>query len=133
MMNEGEMATTMPPSNIFHLVDTSTVKIECGINKDEKRITVGKEVEIELDAYSDEVFTGTISVVNPMVDPSSRTFKVKIDITNPGFKLESGMFAGCELLPVNQKMPSSSPSGLSLRREQYKRYLWWRAAGQLKK
>ena len=99
MMNEGEMATTMPPSNIFHLVDTSTVKIECGVNEEKRRsIKVGKEVVIELDAYSGEVFTGTITVVNPKVDPNSRTFKIKIEFPNPGFKLESGMFARVRII-----------------------------------
>ncbi|KPJ56365.1 MAG: hypothetical protein AMJ42_05415 [Deltaproteobacteria bacterium DG_8] len=79
MMNEGEMATTMPPSNIFHLVDTSSVKIECGITEEKRSsITVGKKVVIELDAYPDEVFTGKITTVNPMVDINSRTFKIKI-------------------------------------------------------
>lgn len=99
MMNEGEMATTMPPSNIFHLVDTSTVKIECGINEDKRRsISAGKEVVIELDAYAGEIFRGTITTVNPRVDPNSRTFKVKIEIPNPGFQLESGMFARVRII-----------------------------------
>ena len=99
MMNEGEMATTMPPSNIFHLVDTSRVKIECGITEEKRKaITVGKEVLIELDAYPDEVFTGEITTVNPMVDINSRTFNIKIDIANPDFKLESGMFARIRII-----------------------------------
>ena len=99
MMNEGEMATTMPPSNIFHLVDTNTVKIECGVNEGKRRsIRVGKEVVIELDASPGEIFTGKIAVVNPMVDPNSRTFKVKIEIPNPDFKLESGMFARVRII-----------------------------------
>lgn len=99
MMNEGEMATTMPPSNIFHLVDTHTVKIECGVNEGKRRsIRVGKEVVIELDASPGEIFTGKIAVVNPMVDHNSRTFKVKIEFPNPDFKLESGMFARVRII-----------------------------------
>ncbi len=99
MMNEGEMATTMPPSNIFHLVDTSTVKIESGINENKRRaLRIGKEVLIELDAYPNEVFRGKITVVNPMVDTSSRTFKIKIEFPNPDFKLEPGMFARVRII-----------------------------------
>jgi len=104
MMNEGEMATTMPPSNIFHLVDTSRVKIECGITEEKKMsIIVGKEVLIELDAYPDEVFTGKITTVNPKVDPHSRTFKIKIEIPNPDFRLESGMFARIRIIERESK------------------------------
>ena len=99
MMNEGEMATTMPPSNIFHLVDTNTVKIECGVNEGKRRsVKVGKEVVIELDASPGEIFMGKIAVVNPLVDPNSRTFKVKIAFPNPDFKLESGMFARVRII-----------------------------------
>jgi RND family efflux transporter MFP subunit len=104
MMNEGEMATTMPPSNIFHLVDTRRVKIECGITEGKRRfITTGKEVLIEMDAYPDEVFNGKITTVNPKVDPNSRTFKIKIDIPNPDFRLESGMFARIRIIERESK------------------------------
>jgi membrane fusion protein (multidrug efflux system) len=99
IMNEGEMATTMPPSNIFHLVDTSSVKIECGIPEDKKTsIIIGKEAFIEVDAYPGEAFTGKITTVNPLVDISTRTFKIKIEISNPDFRLESGMFARIRLI-----------------------------------
>jgi len=104
MMNEGEMATTMPPSNIVHLVDTRRVKIECGITEGKRRfITMGKEVLIEMDAYPDEVFTGKITTVNPKVDLNSRTFKIKIAIPNPGFRLESGMFARIRIIERESK------------------------------
>lgn len=104
MMNEGEMATTMPPSNIFHLVDTSRVKIECGITEGKRRfITVGKEVLIEMDAYPDEIFTEKITTVNPKVDIKSRTFKIKIEIPNPDFRLETGMFARIHIIERESK------------------------------
>ena len=61
---------------------------------------MGKEVVIELDASPGEVFTGTIAVVNPMVDPNSRTFKVKIEFPNPDFKLESGMFSRVRIIDL---------------------------------
>jgi RND family efflux transporter MFP subunit len=104
MMNEGEMATTMPPSNIFHLVDTGRVKIECGITEEKKRsVTVAKEAVIELDAYPGEIFTGKITVVNPKVDIDSRTFKIKIEISNPDFRLEPGMFARIRIIERQSK------------------------------
>lgn len=122
MMNEGEMATTMPPSNIFHLVDTSRVKIECGINEEKRRsIAVGKEVVIELDAYPDEVFTGKITTVNPKVDPDSRTFKIKIDISNPDFRLESGMFARIHIIESESKNTLLIPQRVIINGEEEKK------------
>jgi HlyD family secretion protein len=99
MMNEGEMATTMPPSNIFHLVDTSRIKIECGITEGKRKsIKVGEEVLVTVDAYPDEVFTGKITTVNPKIDLKSRTFKIKTELPNPSFRLESGMFARIRII-----------------------------------
>jgi RND family efflux transporter MFP subunit len=104
MMNEGEMATTMPPSNIFHLVDTSSIKIECGITEEKKKsIKVGEEVLIEVDAYPDDVFTGKITTVNPKVDADSRTFKIKIELPNPVFRLEIGMFTRMKIIEYKSK------------------------------
>jgi RND family efflux transporter MFP subunit len=98
------MATTMPPSNIFHLVDTSIVKVECGISEEKKRsITLGKEAIIELDAYPKEVFIGKITTVNPKVDINTRTFKIKIEIPNKNLKLEAGMFARIRIIEKESK------------------------------
>ncbi|MCK5422817.1 MAG: efflux RND transporter periplasmic adaptor subunit, partial [Deltaproteobacteria bacterium] len=104
MMNEGEMATTMPPSNIFHLVDTSRIKIECGITEGKRKsIKVGEEVLVTVDAYPDEVFTGKITTVNPKIDLKSRTFKIKTELPNPSFRLESGMFARIRIIESESK------------------------------
>jgi len=93
---------------------------------------MGKEVLLEMDAYPDEVFTGKITTVNPMVDPHSRTFKIKIDIPNPDFRLESGMFARIRIIKRESKMPFSFPSVLSLVGS-VKRYLRWKTAGLVEK
>jgi RND family efflux transporter MFP subunit len=122
MLNEGEMATTMPPSNIFHLVDTSSVKIECGITEEKKRsVSVGKEVAIELDAYPGEVFTGKITTVNPKVDINSRTFKIKIEIPNPDFRLEVGMFARIRIIERESKHTLLIPEVVIIEKEQTRR------------
>lgn len=104
MMNEGEMATTMPPSNIFHIVDTSSIKIECGVTEEKRKsIRVGDNVLVKVDAYPNEVFTGEITTVNPKIDPISRTFKIKIELPNPDFRLESGMFARINIIEHESK------------------------------
>jgi RND family efflux transporter MFP subunit len=122
MMNEGEMATTMPPSNIFHLVDTRRVKIECGITEEKRRfITLGKEVLIKMDAYPDEVFTGKITTVNPKIDLNSRTFKIKIAIPNPGFRLESGMFARIRIIERESKNALLIPQRVIINAETVKK------------
>ena len=104
LMNEGEMVYTMTPSKVLHITDLSRVKIECPVAEAKKPfIHPGKTARIDVDALHGEQFVGTISTVNPLIDASSRTFKVKIEIDNPHFKLESGMFARIKILEQEKK------------------------------
>ena len=108
--------------DIFHLVDTSRVKVECGITEGKRTvIKVGKEVLIELDAYPDEPFTGKITTVNPMVDINSRTFMIKIEIPNPDFRLESGMFARIRIIEKESKNALLIPQRAIIEREESKK------------
>jgi RND family efflux transporter MFP subunit len=56
-----------------------------------------------MDAYPDEIFTEKITTVNPKVDIKSRTFKIKIEIPNPDFRLETGMFARIYIIERESK------------------------------
>ncbi len=93
-MNAGEMYSGGSGEYVFHLVDTSSVKVELNIIETKKRyIKSGKMVSVLVDAIPNKVFEGKVEVVNPLVDTASRKFLVKIKMDNPGFMLESGMFA----------------------------------------
>jgi len=52
---------------------------------------VGETAEIRLNAYPDKEFTGRISNVLPVLDPTLRTAKVRIEVRNPGL-MRVGMF-----------------------------------------
>ena len=53
----------------------------------------GKDVDIRLDVYGDEVFKGKVSLVYPTIDPNTRTFPVEIKIDNNDERVRPGMFA----------------------------------------
>jgi membrane fusion protein, heavy metal efflux system len=55
-------------------------------------VHVGETAEIHINAYPDKVLTGRINNVGPVLDPSIRTAKVRIELHNPGL-LRIGMFA----------------------------------------
>jgi len=79
---------------VFHLVDPSTVIVELNIIETKKRfVSVGTAVEVTVDALPGTPRPGTVTVVNPLVDPASRKFLVKVSIPNQDFALEPGMFA----------------------------------------
>jgi membrane fusion protein (multidrug efflux system) len=54
---------------------------------------MGRGVSIEVDAYKDRKFGGTVTAVNPAIDPGSRSAIVEAAIENGANALRSGMFA----------------------------------------
>lgn len=97
--NEGEYVTSTPATEVLHLVDISSVKVEVSIPEYEMAsVSVGQEAEVKVDAYPDKVFKGEIVTVNPWIDPGTRTFKVKIEIPNGDYSLKGGMFARVNII-----------------------------------
>ncbi|MFZ1085104.1 MAG: efflux RND transporter periplasmic adaptor subunit [Terracidiphilus sp.] len=76
----------------FTIADLSVVWIVCDVyENDIPRLQLGQEARIKLNAYPDRPLTGHISDIGPVLDPSLRTAKVRIEVANPGF-LKLGMF-----------------------------------------
>lgn len=70
------------------------VKVLVNVSEGEfTKVRKGMKVDIKLDVYGDEVFTGTVSLVHPTIDPATRTFTVEIDIMNNDERVRPGMFA----------------------------------------
>jgi len=78
--------------NPFTISDLSYVWILCDVyENDLASVHVGESAEIRLNAYPDKVFTGRISNLLPVLDPTLRTAKVRIEVRNPGL-MRVGMF-----------------------------------------
>ena len=76
----------------FTIADLSKVWIICDVyENDIPKIQLGQLAIIRLDAYPDKVLNGRVSDIGPVLDPSIRTAKVRIEIANPGI-LRLGMF-----------------------------------------
>jgi membrane fusion protein, copper/silver efflux system len=55
-------------------------------------IRYGQEVQFATEAYPGDTFTGWISFIDPMLDPVTRTVKVRVDVPNPQGRLRPEMF-----------------------------------------
>jgi len=76
----------------FTIADLSSVWVVCDVyENDIPKITLGQTAQIRLNAYPDRVLTGRVSDIGPVLDPSIRTAKVRLEIPNPGI-LRLGMF-----------------------------------------
>jgi cobalt-zinc-cadmium efflux system membrane fusion protein len=78
--------------NPFTISDLSRVWILCDVyENDLPNVHAGETAEIRLNAYPDQTFTGRINNVLPVLDPTLRTAKVRIEVGNPGL-MRVGMF-----------------------------------------
>ena len=57
------------------------------------KVKKGMNVEVQLDVFGSETFQGTIKLIHPSIDPSTRTFPVEIKINNADERILPGMFA----------------------------------------
>jgi len=78
--------------NLFTISDLSHVWILCDVyENDLASVRVGDSAEIHLTAYPDRVLNGRVDNVGPILDPTIRTAKVRVEVANPGL-LRIGMF-----------------------------------------
>jgi membrane fusion protein (multidrug efflux system) len=59
---------------------------------DLSRVKVGQTVHVTADAFPGVAFTGRITSIDPLVDPSTRNFEAEATIPNPADRLFPGMF-----------------------------------------
>lgn len=57
------------------------------------QVKLGMPVDIKLDIYQDEVFTGKVSLIYPTIDAKTHTFGVEVSIDNKNKKVRPGMYA----------------------------------------
>jgi cobalt-zinc-cadmium efflux system membrane fusion protein len=79
--------------NLFTIANLDAVWILCDVyENDFPFVHLGEYADVRLNAYPDKVFKGRISNIGPILDPTIRTAKVRLEMQNPGF-MRIGMFA----------------------------------------
>jgi cobalt-zinc-cadmium efflux system membrane fusion protein len=82
----------LTPPNPFTISDMSKVWIVCDVwENNMAQVHVGEYADIHLVAYPDRVLKGRIGNILPIVDPTIRTAKVRLEVDNPGL-MRLGMF-----------------------------------------
>jgi RND family efflux transporter MFP subunit len=77
---------------------------------------MGLPCEITLDAYPDDSFRGRVSEISPVIDVSSRTMRIKVNVNNPGNKLKAGMFANVKIITEEKNNVITVPDTAVLQR-----------------
>ena len=87
----GDMTATQP---ILTVEQLRPVKVLINVSETEfTKVHKGMTVDVYLDVYGDERFTGEVDLIHPTIDPSTRTFTVEIIIKNHDERVRPGMFA----------------------------------------
>jgi cobalt-zinc-cadmium efflux system membrane fusion protein len=100
--------------NPFTISDLSYVWILCDVyENDLANVHIGEIAEIRLNAYPDQAFTGRISNILPILDPTIRTAKVRIEVRNPGM-MRVGMFVSATFHGQKKETHSVVPASAIL-------------------
>jgi membrane fusion protein, heavy metal efflux system len=94
----------------FTIADLSVVWIVCDVyENDIPRVQLGQEARIKINAWPDRPIVGHIGDIGPILDPSIRTAKVRIEVPNPGF-LRLGMFGTATFTSRSKAMHAVVPA-----------------------
>lgn len=94
----------------FTIADLSRVWVICDVyENDLPMVKLGQEARITLSAYPGKVLTGRVSDIGPVLDPTIRTAKVRIEVPNPGM-LRLGMFVTATLIGRTKELHATVPA-----------------------
>ena len=87
------------PSKIFHISESSKVTVIGKVYEESlAQVKVGQEAHVRVLSYPDQAFTGKVTLIEPTLDPLSRSVKVWIQLENPQGLLKANMFARIALV-----------------------------------
>ncbi len=78
---------------IYTIADLSSVWVKLdAYESDLDWIRHGGTVEFTTETYPGKIFQGMISFIDPIIDPATRTAKVRVSVSNESLALKPGMF-----------------------------------------
>jgi cobalt-zinc-cadmium efflux system membrane fusion protein len=83
---------------LFSIADLSHVWVQAEVyEQDLGRVKVGQPAVITVDTYPGERFQGQVTYLGDILDPQTRTARVRCEVANPEIRLKLDMFASIEL------------------------------------
>lgn len=100
--------------NPFTISDLSYVWIMCDVyENDLDAVHLGEYADIRLNAYPNNVLKARIDNILPILDPSIRTAKVRLEVANPGL-MRIGMFVTATFYGKQPEMRAAVPASAIL-------------------
>jgi len=102
--------------NLFTIADLSRVWMLCDVYENNlSQVHLNDRASIQLNAYPDRKIEGRISNISSILDPTTRTAKVRIDLSNPGRLMKPNMFGTVQFVSQSITSRMSAPVNAILR------------------
>lgn len=87
----------MSGSTLVQIADLSQVWLIAEVpERDAAKLKIGVDADVMLQSLPGEIFKGKVSYLYPMLDDTSRTLQVRIELPNKDNQLRPGMYASVE-------------------------------------
>lgn len=83
-----------PGGEMFTMVDPTSMRLEASVPASQlAAVKVGAPVSFSVSGYPDRTFTGKVTRINPVADPTTGQVRVVVSIPNASNNLVGGLFA----------------------------------------
>lgn len=109
-------ATVGSDANLFKIIDLSSVWVDANVfEKDLDRVKFGQEVKVAVTAFPGSNFSGRVILVSSVVDPDTRSVKVRTEVPNADGRLKPDMFANVQIITDQHRSAISIPQSAVLK------------------
>jgi Cu(I)/Ag(I) efflux system membrane fusion protein len=113
LATEGTYVETGTP--LYQLADLSTVWVQLdAYETDLPRLAVGQLVRFTAQGLPGETFEGRVGFIDPILDPTTRTARVRVEVPNEDGRLRPGLFAEAVVAAGGEQAPLVVPASAPL-------------------
>jgi membrane fusion protein (multidrug efflux system) len=118
-------------SPLVTIVDLNALELQAMVPAvDVPELTKGMKVELTIDGFGEQRFSGKIERINPSTEPGTRAFLVYVGIPNAQGVLRGGMFATGRV-GIAAQAPSPTLPIAAIRMDAGQAYVWAIESGKL--
>ncbi|HAT8180492.1 TPA: efflux RND transporter periplasmic adaptor subunit [Legionella pneumophila] len=104
-----------PNTVLFHISNRDKLLVVAQVyEEDLGKVKVGQEVNIHALSYPKQTFTGQVTLIEPNLDPLTRTVNVRITLDNKEGLLKPGMFVRANVILTHNKAALTVPNAALL-------------------
>ena len=75
-------------------------------------VRYGQKVDVTVEAYPGQTFSGIVTFINPFLDDATRAVKVRVNLKNPDYKLKPAMYASATIHVPLRSDGTPMPTGI---------------------